>query len=290
MPTIDANVRGWNQYDWHKAGEEWSLSWGNSELQWHVTIFPRIARFLPATTVLEIAPGFGRWTHYLKDYCRELMVVDVSPRCIEACRQRFAANSHISYHVNDGKSLSMIPDGSIDFAFSFDSLVHVEAEAMDAYLGELARKLKPDGVGFIHHSNIGSYKRWLNLSKKLPARMSEFLFNRGLLIKNVHWRDETMTAKVFLDSCEHHGLQCISQEIISWGQNYLIDCLSMFTPKTSPHRTPIKEVVNRKFMQEASRAKKLCELYWTDRAVLPATPGTVRSTAWLDSESKEERL
>ena len=83
---------------------------GNSELQWHVTVLPRIARFLPAGTILEIAPGFGRWTHYLKDHCRELIVVDLAARCIEACRQRFASASHISYHVNDGKSLEMVHD------------------------------------------------------------------------------------------------------------------------------------------------------------------------------------
>ena len=33
------------------------------------TIFPRIRECLPVGTILEIAPGFGRWTHYLKDYC-----------------------------------------------------------------------------------------------------------------------------------------------------------------------------------------------------------------------------
>ena len=49
----------------------------------------------------------------------------------------------------------MVEDGSIDFVFSFDSLVHVEADVLDAYLDQLARKLTPDGVGFIHHSNMG---------------------------------------------------------------------------------------------------------------------------------------
>src|SRR5439155_24508233 len=43
--------------------------------------------------ILEIAPGFGRWTHYLKDYCENLWIVDRSSECIEACRQRFATGS-----------------------------------------------------------------------------------------------------------------------------------------------------------------------------------------------------
>ena len=37
----------------------------------------------------------------------------------------------------------MIQDKSIDFVFSFDSLVHAEAEVIEAYLNQLAMKLQP---------------------------------------------------------------------------------------------------------------------------------------------------
>ena len=75
------------------------------------------------------------------------MVVDISERCIEACRQRFAAESHIAYHANDGRSLEMVADRSIDFVFSFDSLVHADADVIEDYLRQLGRKLTPNGVG-----------------------------------------------------------------------------------------------------------------------------------------------
>src|SRR6266478_5857216 len=108
------------KYDWKQAGEEWSEPWGASEAQWNGTIFPRIRDCVPTGTILEIAPGFGRWTHFLKDLCQQLVVVDLSTKCIEACQARFADCTHITYHVNDGKSLAMIADESIDFVFSFD--------------------------------------------------------------------------------------------------------------------------------------------------------------------------
>jgi len=41
--------------------------------------------------------------------------------------------------------------------FSLDSLDHAEGDVMEAYLGQLAHKLTPNGVGFIHHSNLGMY-------------------------------------------------------------------------------------------------------------------------------------
>ncbi len=81
------------KYDWKEAGEEWSAPWGSSAAQWAGTISPRIRDCLPTGTILEIAPGFGRWTHYLKDYCQDRWIVDRSSECIEACRQRFATGS-----------------------------------------------------------------------------------------------------------------------------------------------------------------------------------------------------
>ena len=60
------------KYDWKDEGEEWSAPWGTSSAQWFGAILPRIRDCLPAETILEIAPGFGRWTHYLKDHCRDL--------------------------------------------------------------------------------------------------------------------------------------------------------------------------------------------------------------------------
>src|SRR6476620_7829470 len=116
------------KYDWREAGEEWSQPWGSSAPQWAGTIFPRIRECLPAGTILEIAPGYGRWSHYLKDYCENLILIDLAEQCIEACKKRFSSSSHITYHVNDGRSLEIIPDESIDFVFSFDSLIHAEAD------------------------------------------------------------------------------------------------------------------------------------------------------------------
>jgi hypothetical protein len=51
-----------------------------------------------------------------------------------------------------------VGDGSIDFAFSFDSLVHVEADALASYVAGLARVLTEKGVAFLHHSNYGAYQ------------------------------------------------------------------------------------------------------------------------------------
>ena len=199
--TVDENAAFWAGYDWTEAGEEWSEGWGGSHSQWYGVILPRVARFLPAGSMLEIAPGHGRWTAYLREHCETLAIVDLDEACIEACRQRFRGDDGISCHVNDGRSLAMIADESVDFAFSFDSLVHADADVIAGYLRELARVLAPDGVAFVHHSNAGRYRRYFEALEKVPqGRVRERLFELRILDRP-RWRALDMTAERFRESC-----------------------------------------------------------------------------------------
>ena len=147
MPSIQANRDRWGkEHAWEAQGDEWSTEWGGSETQWHATILPRIRRFVPARRVLEIAPGYGRWSRFLIDCADEYIGVDMNPNCVSACRTRFASASHATFVANDGKSLAAVGDDSIDFAFSFDSLVHVEIDVLEAYFRELSQSFPPMGL------------------------------------------------------------------------------------------------------------------------------------------------
>jgi SAM-dependent methyltransferase len=241
------------KYDWKEAGEEWSQPWGSSAAQWAGTIFPRIRECLPADTILEIAPGFGRWTHYLKDYCDELWAVDKSNDCIEACRQRFASVSHVHCVLNDGRSLSMIPDASVDFVFSFDSFVHPDREIVEEYLRQLGTKLKIGGKGFIHHSNFGEYVN--SPRERLPEALAKPLI-KAKILDWAHHRNPTMSAKTFRALCERNGLQCVSQELVNWRGRRLIDCLSLFVRSDSASESPTKTIRNPNFMREAARIRR----------------------------------
>jgi len=261
MPSVEQNLELWNKtYDWSNSGDEWSGAWGGTDRMWHRSLYPRIKHMLPAATILEIAPGFGRCTEFLKEYCERMYVVDLSPRCIEACKQRFATDTHIAYFVNDGKSLDMIPDQSIDFVFSFDSLVHVQAEVMEAYVKQLAAKLKPGGRGFLHHSNLGNYRaaRLFGRYAKKLGPVGRMLKESGRLIDPV-WRGDDMTAKLFTVFCDRYGLRCTHQELINWAnRGYLIDSISTFTSGREP-KAPNVVVRNPGFMDEVNQCRREAE-------------------------------
>ena len=271
MATIEENLSVWNDtYLWPSAGDEWSADFGGTEALWYFILYPRIHRFIPAPTILEIAPGFGRWTQFLKSHCQSLIAVDISQRCIDFCKARFASETHITFHVNDGMSLPAIPDDSIDFVFSFDSLVHAERDVIEAYLLQIGRKLTRDGVGFIHSSNIGAYPRrlrYFRYYKKLPDAFRRKIVTKENLsaLLSINFkaaRAQSMTAAIFCEYCREAGLKCVSQEVISWGSGKcMIDSLSIFARENSRWDSEPARMENTDFAEDAGLISRLAKLY-----------------------------
>ncbi|MEO0715851.1 MAG: class I SAM-dependent methyltransferase [Planctomycetota bacterium] len=233
MPTIEENRNYWSSdYDWSNRGQEWNQGYGGTQNCWEWCVHPRIRSLLPTGHILELAPGYGVWTNFLRPFCTKMTLVDLAPNCIEHCRARFG-DANMSYHTNDGSDLSFVADGSIDMVFSWNSLVHAEAETMHSYVQQICRKLKPGGVGFIHHSNLGAHRNEAG-EQQIPEG-------------DRHWRGSNMTAKQFREDCKAGGVWCYNQEIIPWGSDYLIDCISVFIkPEDGPtpdqiHETQIRE-------------------------------------------------
>jgi len=214
--TVENNLRQWNdKYAWPQQGDEWSAHWGGAKQHWDHFLLPRIREFLPVRAILEIAPGRGRWTQFLADCCQQLIVVDLSPACIEFCKRRFASRQNISYLTNDGRSLEMVTDGSVDFIFSFDSLVHADAATVEQYVRQLSKKLRSGAAGFIHHSNAAPYRTLLQISEWLSDRkllgISPFLKKRT----DRRWRALDVSARKMAEFCRASGITCTKQEIFA---------------------------------------------------------------------------
>jgi SAM-dependent methyltransferase len=230
MPTLKENIDYWEKhYPWDDGGHEWSNPWGDPNTQWYGSILIRIQEYLPVNRLLEIAPGYGRWTEFLHQHCSTLQAVDVSGNCIDYCRNKFLPLKKISFYQNNGKSLEMIQDNSIDFVFSFDSFVHFNHQITNCYIKEISSKLKTGGNGFIHHSNIGCH--------------CNYIINKG-------WRSNDVSHTDFEETCRQHGLYCITQELITWVDNKetLTDCFSLFTK--SKKKITTKVIKNFSFIDE----------------------------------------
>lgn len=286
MPSVAANQQAWDKlYTWEQGGDEWSAAWGGAATQWYGTLLPRVRAWLPAEHLLEIAPGHGRWTQFLHPHAGRMTLVDLSASCIEACRKRFAGVPHLQYAVNDGRSLAAAADRSVDLVFSFDSLVHVEADVVQGYLSEIARVLKPGGAAFLHHSNLAALRglriflackqrltgtdslAWLAAGRSAPTgrakpgpALYEWLTHRGWL-PNVFWRSPTVSAELVRGWAAERGLCCVTQELVNWYGPHLLDTLTTLVPADSPCARPTRILRNPRFMAEAQRLRELAQAY-----------------------------
>jgi SAM-dependent methyltransferase len=155
MATLEEN-RFWDKYDWPQDGDEWTdqaAFCGVAYSLWKqdivdTFIVPRVAR---NSTVLEVAMGHGRWTPFLARRAQRYAGIDLSPSCVNFCRKRFAHLTNVDFYPTDGRGLSLIASGSVQFVWSFDSFVHIEPDVMEDYMGEFARVLSPGGQCSIHH-------------------------------------------------------------------------------------------------------------------------------------------
>jgi SAM-dependent methyltransferase len=185
------NQQRWTSWDWSRAGEEWTLS-----EEWKDALIDDVLeRWIPTgVVVLEVGPGAGRWSEALAARASRLILVDVSERPLELCRERFGTAGNVECVLSSGSDLPGVADGSVGAVWSFDVFVHVAPHDQMGYLGEVARVLAPGGVAVIHHAD---------------GR------NRGLLPSRHGWR-APMSRGLFAALAAERGLR-VERQLDSWG-------------------------------------------------------------------------
>jgi SAM-dependent methyltransferase len=185
------NRRKWSGHDWSGRGEEW-----NASPEWKQALIEDVLmRWIPEEGVaLEIGPGAGRWSEALAARASRLVLVDVSGRSLELCRERFNGDVHIQYILSSGSDLPGVEEGSVDAVWSFDVFVHVAPSDQAAYLAEIARVLAPGGVAVVHHADGRN-------GGQLPSRHG--------------WRSP-MSRKLFAAFATECGLR-VECQLDSWG-------------------------------------------------------------------------
>lgn len=115
------------------------------ESQWNEVIWPAISGS-DFDCVAEIGPGAGRNSARLAKVARSLRLVDVNEYPLDHCRTRFSGQSpdcEIHYDLNDGLTLPMLPERSVTFVYSWDSMVHFDQLVVRSYPREFARVMRP---------------------------------------------------------------------------------------------------------------------------------------------------
>ncbi len=154
----------WERYDWSGGGMEWGPAESRDAL---------IEELLPAqhAWIVEIGPGAGRFSEVLAERAERLVLVDVTEEALRRCRERLGDRAGVEYVLTDGPGLPGVENASVDMVWSFEAFVHMQPVDVAAFVGEIARVVRPGGRAVIHHSGRRDRSGW-------RAPMSEALFAR----------------------------------------------------------------------------------------------------------------
>jgi len=133
-------------------------------------------------------PGGGRWSEILQPRAELLILVDVTQRALELCKERLADATNVGYVLSHGGAFPEVDASSIDWVWSFDVFVHIAPLDVASYIAEIARVLRPGGTAVIHHS--------------------------GELQRSPGWRSP-MTAVLFAELARERGLE-VTRQFDSW--------------------------------------------------------------------------
>lgn len=163
----------------------YGLEWGDNATDPQLTMvrdhFLR-ANITPETTVLEIGPGGGRWTRYMLD-AKRVIVVDPFQEMLDE-HARTIDDPKIERIRNNGTDFPGVAEGSVDFVFSFGVFVHLEIDVLEAYLKSLHAILHEGSKVFIHYADKTKRVAFTNktFGATYPSMVRALLEREGYMI------------------------------------------------------------------------------------------------------------
>jgi SAM-dependent methyltransferase len=151
----------------------------------YLPLFPR------GGMVVEIGPGHGRWSELLIQQADLLVLCDLSPNCLDACRQRLAGCGHLRTHLSQAADLPADLTSAVDAVWSYDCLVHVGREECAQYLAEIGRVLRPGGVAVLHHAD-----RRTGLAARIAKRLRQWWPRENGAAADHGWRSPVASADI----------------------------------------------------------------------------------------------
>ena len=195
----------WAESPYYELAKQWMEPfWGGG------TPFRELFDQLNLGRVVELASGRGRHSEVIVGRCGHLTLIDINQTNIDACKSALAGHGNVDFIVNEGFDIPL-PDESCDALFTYDSLVHFEADAVLTYIGETARVLAPGGRALFHYSNYDAE----------PGKDVH---------ENPHWRN-FMSQKLFHHFAMRRGLTILDSRLLAWGSENArvadLDCLTL---------------------------------------------------------------
>jgi len=202
--NLDLNRSRWGDFDAWADRDDYGYRWAGGVKQTVGGVAKFCDRFLrPFTddrydhTVLEIAPGGGRFTAELVRYAGSLDLMDMNSACLEICLERFRyLPMEFGTFLNDGQDCSVLGDNKYSLIASFDSFVHIHPTIIESYVHQLSGHLLPGGRMWIDHSGKGAREQG-HRTDMTPEKMEAYGDACGLITESQEFRNDHDCITVF---------------------------------------------------------------------------------------------
>lgn len=133
---------------------------GDAEVRRYMRQFGFPPDHLATRTLLEIGSGIGRMTASFSNQCERVIAADVDVAFLERCRETVSLHGRVDHlqtsHVADGRTI-VLPDDSVDVAFSYITLQHCDRGDALALTREAIRVVHSGGsIALNYRLRIGS--------------------------------------------------------------------------------------------------------------------------------------
>ena len=130
----------WDAIEFHVAGIRF--------VDYMMERFNQYGKTIPnQSSILEIGCGVGRFLKPLSCRFKYAYGVDISDKMIESAKKYCACMPNVFLKVNNGCSLDMFENESLDYCVSAGVFQHITLfDVILSYISEALRVLKPDGI------------------------------------------------------------------------------------------------------------------------------------------------
>jgi len=197
----------------HTEEPKRSLALGASKpTRWREAIATMLSEKIPAyDRMVYLHPGARKLFPDVIERAGSAIVVDGTNENFRKLKELSGGSGKLKFKVIEGSDMEGISNESVDFVFSLDALVRVNADDLRQYLKGIRRILRPNGHALLHHSN--------------RSRNPEADFRRA-----PHAR-QFMSAELMRYLVHSESMRTVDQTIIDWGQGDRLiknlDCLTL---------------------------------------------------------------
>jgi len=234
MSTVITSNTEWRAYGQLNYGASEDIEAGLKEwamLKEHLNQYGLKQR----SCCVEIGCGAGRLTNALAEEFDSVQALDVSPDRLEQAGKVPNA-AKVRFHLVDAPKIPL-PDATCDLCISTHVLQHVASvHAVESYLREMARVLRPGGGILIHVPVIGAHgmtgelqevlrRRAKELAKSVVLRMTRTLMKLGM--PQLPWKIDHYSVFSFVklrQFLSKEGFVDIELRLVEWagGHAYLL--------------------------------------------------------------------